>query len=231
MLALKQALSLVSIKSLVGWSPLDESSLETFYKNKSAVEITGSGVSQWDNDKSGTTLNILQPTDSERPTYESSTGKLSFDPASNQNLQLEVSEEIRLIGALSIGIRTQIDAFNNVILGSNTLSHEFFKFTSSSAMVVKVDGVYVVLGLDSGTWSDSIRNLVITRDGSNVWNLWVDGVQQALTPTVAGTINFDAIGVRATDLNSFSGDIYEVQIFSSQSSSLTSNINERLSNL
>ncbi len=82
--------------------------------------------------------------------------------------------------------------------------------------------------LDSGTFGDDY--IVLTRV-SNVFNLWKNGVQQSATPTLAGTADIDAIGVRNSDQDYLDGKIKEIQIFSSSSATLTANVNNRLSTL
>ena len=56
-------------------------------------------------------------------------------------------------------------------------------------------------------------------------------VAQTNTQTLAGTANIDAIGVRATDANPYDGTISEIQIFDTESTALTANVNTYLSNL
>ena len=54
---------------------------------------------------------------------------------------------------------------------------------------------------------------------------------QTDTETLAGTADIDALGVRRIDLNPFNGTMKEVQIYSSTSTQLTYNINQRLETL
>ena len=69
MLALKQALSLVSSKSLGGsWSPYDETSLEAWYQNAVGIDLNGSDVSEWE-DSSTNGYNMVQATATEQPAY------------------------------------------------------------------------------------------------------------------------------------------------------------------
>ena len=84
------------------------------------------------------------------------------------------------------------------------------------------------LPLDSGTWGDDY--IVVTRV-SNTLTLWRNGVQQSASPTLSGTADIDAIGVRQADQDYLDGVIKEIQIFSSSSAALTTNVNNRLSTL
>jgi len=45
MLALKQALSLVSTNTLGGWQPSDETDLEAWYKFQTGITLNGTDVS------------------------------------------------------------------------------------------------------------------------------------------------------------------------------------------
>jgi len=86
------------------------------------------------------------------------------------------------------------------------------------------------LELDSETWGDGY--MVVTRDGSNVITLYWNGVKQTTaTPTQSGTADIDTIGVRKTDLNPYDGTISEIQIYDTESTALTANVNTYLSNI
>tara|TARA_R110000765_G_scaffold406865_1_gene503945 strand:- start:29 stop:712 length:684 start_codon:yes stop_codon:yes gene_type:complete len=227
MLALKQALSIVSTKSLGGggWNPSDEGSLVAWYQNKVGIVLNGSRVSEWQ-DSGLNEIDMLQATTSEQPTYNSSTGVLTFDESSVQNLQSQ--SQISLSGTFTIAFRINITTYNSTILGDNTTANEYIKITSISNLRIKIDGVQTNIAYPDEFGDNYV---VITRDGSNVINMFVDGVLQDDQPTLTGTSDIDSIGVRATDINSFDGDLLEVQIYDATNSTLTDNINGRLSNL
>lgn len=73
--------------------------------------------------------------------------------------------------------------------------------------------------------------LVVTRNASNLVSLYVNGILQTDTETLAGTVDIDAIGVRRIDNNPYSGTISEIQIYRTTSLALTNNVNDYLSNL
>ena len=223
MLALKLGLSLVSTRQLGGWSPDDETSLVAWYQNAVGITLNGSDVSAWA-DSSSSGYDMVQATATEQPAY--SAGVLTFVSADTNNLQ--TTGQISLTGDFTIGIKCFPTAFNNVIIADNTTTNEFFKFTTTSQFRIKIDGSTQNITLDSGTFGDDY--LVITRV-SNVLRLYQNGVQQTTTPTLAGTADIDAIGVRATDTNPYAGTIKEIQIYSSSSAGLTANVNDRLSTL
>ena len=225
MLALKLGLSLVSTRKLGGWSPDDESSLVAWYQNQVGITLNGSDVSQWD-DSSTNSYDMVQATASEQPAY--SAGVLTFVSANSENLQ--TAGQISLSGDFTIGFKANTSTTNGTILGDNTSANEFFKYSSSTRILLKIGGsASTALDLDSGTFGDDY--LVITR-ASDVLTLYKNGVAQTgTTPTLAGTSLIDVIGLRRTDLNGFDGTIKEIQIYSSSSADLTANINDRLSTL
>jgi len=73
--------------------------------------------------------------------------------------------------------------------------------------------------------------IVVSRNASDLLTLFINGVAQTDTETLAGTANMDAIGVKATDANPYDGTISEIQIFDTESTALTANVNTYLSNL
>jgi len=226
MLALKQALSLVSSKALgSSWQPSDETGLEAWYKNQTGITLNGSDVSAWA-DSSSNSFNMVQATASEQPAYNS--GDIDFTPADTNNLQ--AASDITLSGAFTVGIKLEPDVSNIAVIGSNTTTNEFFKITSTTNLRFKTDGSQVDMTIDSGTLITAL-NLVVTRNSSDLITLYLDGVAQADTETLAGTANINAIGVRATDANPYDGTISEVQIYDTESTALTANVSTYLSNI
>ena len=225
MLALKQGLSLVSTRALGGWQPSDETGLEAWYKFQTGITLNGSDVSAWA-DSSENSFNMVQATASEQPDYNS--GAIEFAPADTHNLGS--ASDITLSGAFTIGIKLNIAAAGGVIIGDNTETGEFFRLHSTSILRIKIDNATADVELDSGTWGDGY--MVVTRNASNKITLWWNGVQQTTaTPTQSGTANIDTIGVRKTDINPYDGTISEIQIFDTESTALTDNVNTYLSNL
>ena len=225
MLALKQALSLVSTNNVGGWKPSDETGLEAWYKYQTGITLNGSDVSAWA-DSSENSFDMVQATATEQPAYNS--GAIEFTPADTHNLGS--ASDITLSGAFTIGIKLEAAAANLTVLGSNTTPNEFFKISTSTTLRFKTDGSQIEITLDSGSFLADLY-LVITRNASNLITLYKNGVAQADTETLAGTADINAIGVRRTDLNPYNGTISELQIFDTESSSLTANVNTYLSNL
>jgi len=231
MLALKQALSLVSTKktgTVTAWSPSDEgSNLIAWYKNKVGISLNGSEVEGWI-DSSDSGLHTMEQADpDERPVYNAATGSLTFDSSVSSNLQ--TLTQMSFSGEFTIGFKMNATGTNNTIIGDNTTSNEYFKITSATGLRVKTDADLGNLTVVDNTLTDVY--VLVTRNASNVVRFSVDGVLQASAVTVTGTSDIDAIGIRATNVNSFDGEIFEVQIYDTQNSTLTSNINTYLANI
>ena len=225
MLALKLGLSLNNTKSLGGWQPSDETGLEAWYKNQAGITLNGSDVSAWA-DSSTNSFDMVQATVSEQPAYNS--GDIDFTPANTTNLQS--ASDITLSGVFTVGIKLNPNVSNVAVMGSNTSTNEFFKITSTTNLRFKTDGSQVDMTIDSGTLITAL-NLVITRNSSDLITLYLDGVAQADTETLAGTADINAIGVRATDANPYDGTISEIQIYDTESTALTANVSTYLSNI
>ena len=226
MLALKLGLSLNTIRPYGEWTPQGDANLVAWYANRRGVTAPSSTVSQWA-DSSGNGHLMKNVTVTEQPTYNASTGALSFDPAKTQNLQ--TASQISLSGEFTIGIKLNPDAVNITVLADNTTSGEFIKIQTSSRMRIKIDNTQADIDLNSGTFGDDY--LVITRNSSNVITLYRNGTAQTDTETLSGTADIDAIGVRSTDQNPYDGDIKEIQIYDKEDSVLTTNVNNYLANL
>ena len=225
MLALKLGLSLVSIRPQGGWSPDDETSLVAWYQNKVGITLNGSDVSAWADSAPAGLYDMVQATATEQPAY--SAGVLTFVSANLENLQ--TAGQISLTGDFTLGFRINTSTTNGAFLADNTTANEYFKYSSASRISFKIAGsASTNLDLDSGTFGDDY--VVITRV-SNVVTLWKNGVAQSVPKTVSGTSLIDVIGLRRTDGNAFDGTIKEIQIYSSSSADLTSNVNNRLSTL
>tara|TARA_R110000764_G_C10864957_1_gene367091 strand:- start:21 stop:722 length:702 start_codon:yes stop_codon:yes gene_type:complete len=233
MLALKQALSLVSTNKTSSvspaWSPSDDSSLLAWYKNKVGVNFNASSeVTRWDDSSSPPIHNMSSSGDvGEYPTYNSATGELQFDASQTQHLQSSV--QMDLTSYFTVGFKINATSFNNTVLGDNTSSNEYFKITSTTNLRIKSSTGLTNLAANTTTFGDVY--VVITRDLIDGIEMWIDGVLQSGTGELTGSILIDAIGIRAVDINSFDGTISEMQIYNKASSTLTTNVNTYLSNI
>ena len=220
------ALSLPTIKQVGGaWLPSDDRDLKAWYKYQTGFTLNGSDVEQWA-DSSTNSFDMVQETISEQPAYNS--GNIDFDASATQSLQS--ASTITLSGAFTVGIKLHPSVDNIAVIGSNTLPNEFFKITSTTNLRFKTDGSQVDMTIDSGTLITAL-NLVVTRNSSDLITLYLDGVAQADTETLAGTADLNAIGVRRIDTNPYDGTISEVQIYGTESTALTANVSNYLANI
>ena len=230
MLALKQALSLVSTKKTgtvaPAWNPIDESDLLAWYQNKVGLTLVGTEVDGWD-DSSTNSHSMEQAVSEERPIYNAATGSLTFDSSFSQHLQ--TTTQMSLSGAFTIGFKMNATGTNNTILADNTIAQEYFKITSLTNLRFKTDAQLGNLALDDGTLTDVY--VVISRNASDLVKLYVNGNLQVASATVTGTSDIDAIGIRAPNINSFDGEIFEIQIYDTTNATLISNVNTYLSNI
>ncbi len=227
MLALKLGLSLSTTKPYGEWTPAGDANLTAWYKKGTGITLNGSDVSQWA-DSSGNAAHMVQETASEQPAYNAGTELLTFDSSATQNLQ--TTRQISLSGEFTIGMRLNPDGMGTIPLADNTTAGEFIKFSTSSQMRIKIDNSQVDITLNGGTtFGDNY--LLISRDSSDLITLYVDGVKQTDTETLAGTADIDAIGVRRIDLNPYNGTMTEIQIYSDANTTLTTNVNNYLAKL
>ena len=230
MLALKQALSLVSTKKTgtvaPAWNPIDESDLLAWYQNKVGLTLTGTEVDGWE-DSSTNSHTMEQAVSEERPIYNAATGSLTFDSSLSQHLQ--TTTQMSLSGEFTIGFKMNATGTNNTILADNTIAQEYFKITSLTNLRFKTDAQLGNLALDDGTLTDVY--VVITRNASDLVRLYVNGNLQLASATVTGTSDIDAIGIREPNINSFDGEIFEIQIYDTANATLISNVNTYLSNI
>lgn len=221
MLALKLGMSIGgSNKPMGGWTPSDEGSAVAWYKKDTGITESGGAVSNWADQISD--HDMAQSVTANKPTYASNT--ITFD---GDDL-LVTTSQIELTGDFTVGLKLNDTTYANTILGDNDAVNQLIKYTNSTTLRFKTTAGTADLSLDGGnTFGDDY--IVLTRDSNNL-KLWFNGVEQAATGARGGSSLIDSIGSRTTS-DYFVGDITEVIIFSSTSSDLTTNVNNRLSTL
>lgn len=202
------------------WLPTDEGSLQAWYKFGTP---TKNPVDVWP-DSSGNGHHMLQSTGGNQPS--NSAGVITFDGSDH----LESATDITLTDSLTVGIKLNTSDPTNVIIGDNDNNNNFYKQLNSTTFRFREVGGSADVNLDGGN-SFGDDYLVITRDGSNAFKIWFNGVEQSDTDTRGGDSIINAIGVKNPDQDDFIGDIYEIQIYNSTSADLTANINARLAGL
>ena len=233
MLANKLALSLPSTNvSIIPFDPIDESSLLAWYKNKTGITESIGRVSYWD-DSSTNNYAMQQPTAIERPAYDASTGKLTFNPSSDQSLQSPFST-MSITGEFTIGFKINVGiSGEGTVLASNNISDRYIS--------IKAGGTILLIHTDTGgeyslnlnaLQSFTNADVVLSRDSSNLVSIYLNGNLQTDKSTISGRLEINAIGIRlATNTLPFDGWMSEIQIYNSTSSTLISNVNTYLSNI
>ena len=221
------------------WSPLDEgSSLVAWYKKGAKVTAAVSNkVTLWENQEGTAAYNMAQSTETNQPTFNTSTGAINFDGIDNF---LQMTGQITLPTTFTVGIRFNAGATGVTLLADNTIGNEMFKIMDSDTIRVKAlkdsespTTALANLNLGEGAF-DADSYVVITRDGSGNMGFWHKGVDQSTSATlsVAYDIDIDAIGARQSGSpNYFKGDIFDVSIFNTTSSTITGQLNTYLSGL
>jgi len=203
------------------WLPSDESSLEAWYKFGTAS--VKAGTFSWV-DSSVNGHDMVQATAGNQPS--NSAGVITFDGSDH----LESVTDITLSDSLTVGIKLNTSDPTNAFLGDNDSNNNFYKQLDADTFRFRNTAGLADVDLNGGN-SFGDDYLVITRDGSNAFKIWFNGVEQADTATRGGDSIINAIGVKNPDADDFIGDIYEIQIYSSTSAGLTANINARLAGL
>tara|TARA_R100000963_G_C4606447_1_gene78330 strand:- start:39 stop:728 length:690 start_codon:yes stop_codon:yes gene_type:complete len=229
MLALKQALSLgKTFDEGIGWTPLDEASLEAWYQKGVGITLDGTTVEAWSDSSVNSNL-MRQTTEANQPEY--SGGVLTFEATASEFLSL-VGADITLADAFTIGIKLNITSAGGIILGDTTDDGEFIKVFSSNKIRIKIDNATAIdLQLDAGSLLGTEAVMVLTRAGDDTISLHWNGTEQADTEDLSGTANIDAIGIRKDGLNPFDGTIEEIQIYNNTSDVLVANVNASLEDL
>ena len=216
------------------WNPADEASIVAFYKNKTGLTLVGGKVKGWD-DSSSNTFDMVQSTVANQPSYTASTGGVIFSGADfmltgASSVTIPPATPFLLDAEFTIGFKIKATSFTGIILSETLSAVGNFKLDSSTILsLATTTGSSVSLTTTTGTWEDAY--VVITRNAANLISLSVNGVLQTGTVTKIGDFRFNLLGSQNVTFPSLDGSIFELQVYSSTSPTLTDNINERLSNL
>jgi hypothetical protein len=159
----------------------------------------------------------------EQPVYNA--GEIQFNSDDNSNLQ--TTTQISLSDKFTIAFKINASNPDVTILGDNTTTGEYIKIETEDILQVAADGN--VVGINSTIPFIGERYVVLTRSADTV-NMTVNGVSMS-PATLSGTLDIDAIGIRATDTNSFNGSMYDIQIYNITNAQLTANVTNYYANL
>ena len=212
------------------WNPADVA----FYKNKTGLTLVGGKVKGWD-DSSSNTFKMVQSTVANQPSYTASTGGVIFSGADfmltgSSSVTIPPATPFLLDAEFTIGFKIKATSFTGIILSETLSAVGNFKLDSSTILsLATTTGSSVSLTTTTGTWEDAY--VVITRNAANLISLSVNGVLQTGTVTKTGDFRYNLLGSQNVNFPSLDGSLFELQVYSSTSPTLTDNINERLSNL
>lgn len=223
MLVLRQGLSIPNIKSVADWTPLNEgANLIAWYKFDTLIDRLGSELNFW-GDSSENSHVMAQAIRGERPVYNA--GEIQFNSDDYSNLQ--TTTQISLSDDFTIAFKINASNPDVTILGDNTTTGEYIKIETEDILQVVADGN--VANINSSVDLIGERYVVLTRSSDTV-NMTVNGVSMS-PASLAGTLDIDAIGIRATDTNYFNGSMYDIQIYNITNAQLTANVTNYYANL
>ena len=161
MLALKQALSLVSMRETSGWMPDNVSNLELWLKDNSLIEAdqnaeggaldpvhtttantmeVGDQINIW-NDFSGNDYDALQDTEADKPSWNRYSTDFSFTPYFDGTEFMDLEQNLSISANQDFSIVTEImftDLSQNALYGSD--SSNFFRINSATGFRCKIGG-------------------------------------------------------------------------------------------
>ena len=161
MLALKQALSLVSMRETSGWMPDNVSNLELWLKDNSLIEAvqnaeggaldpvhttTGNTMEVCDqiniwNDFWGNDYDALQDTEADKPSWNRYSTDFSFTPYFDGTEFMDLEQNLSISANQDFSIVTEImftDLSQNALYGSD--SSNFFRINSATGFRCKIGG-------------------------------------------------------------------------------------------
>tara|TARA_R110001599_G_scaffold39237_1_gene119732 strand:- start:1305 stop:2420 length:1116 start_codon:yes stop_codon:yes gene_type:complete len=207
------------------WNPADESSIVAFYKNKTGLTLVGDKVTAWE-DSSANSFNMLQSTTAQMPSYTASTGGVVFDATDH----LQSISAFTLSAQFTIAFKIKANTYIGDILSDKGTVHCSVELSGITALgVTNTLNAGVALTTTTGNWQDAY--VVVTRNAANLVQMTVNGILQTNSDTMTGEVRFNILGSQLEAADNFDGSLFELQVYNSTSSTLTTNINERLSNL
>lgn len=225
------------------WSPTEISGLSLWLKantnitadennNGDAVTHSTASGNMVDSDRinawnavSPTTINAVQSASADKPRWESDvadTGGVNFK--ANAKF-MALSSNITLTGVFTIAMYIRPADLSSVKTLFALDSAEFFQFSSNKLVRLKVDNNTIDFEESSDTIpTDSYVTLILTRNASDQWNLFVKGDSVYTTEQNWGTANqtvtggdgeftIKNIGSRSPEDRNFNGFIKDLIIY------------------
>lgn len=181
-------------------------------------------INAW-NGVSPTTINAVQTTSADKPRWESDIADLGGLNFKANSKFMTLSSNVTLSGVFTIVLYIR----PNDLSGTKTIisldDNEFFQFNSNKLIRLKVDNNTIDFAESSDTIpTDSYVTLILTRDDSDQWNLFVKGDSVYTTEqnwgdadqTVTGgdgVFTVSNLGARDPESNNFNGFIKDFIIY------------------
>ncbi len=181
-------------------------------------------INAW-NGVSPTTINAVQTTSADKPRWESDVADLGGLNFKANAKFMTLSSNVTLSGVFTIALYMR----PNDLSGNKTIisldNNEFFQFNSNKVVRLKVDNNTIDFEEVSDTIpTDSYITLVLTRNASDQWNLFVKGDSVYTTEqnwgdadqTATGgdgSFSISNIGARNPEASNFNGIIKDVVIY------------------
>lgn len=181
-------------------------------------------INAW-NGVSPTTINAVQTTSADKPRWESDIADLGGLNFKANAKFMTLSSNVTLSGVFTIVLHIRPTDLTSTKTIISLDDNEFFQFNSNKLIRLKVDNNTIDFEEGSDTIpTDSYVTLILTRDGSDQWNLFVKGDSVYTTEqnwgdadqTVTGgdgVFTVSNLGARDPESNNFNGFIKDFIIY------------------
>jgi len=146
---------------------------------------------------------------------------------SNYSMDFDGSNYVDITGgSIDLGVESTVSMWVNLtgtyayaLLGEDSYTSDYLLYIDSSAIYLRVGGSYLEWSNSSDITSGNWHHILITRNSSNVGELFIDGNSKGTNSTWQGgdpgtiTTKFDRIGARHGTLNAVQGKLDAVAVF------------------
>jgi hypothetical protein len=204
------------------WNPTKSDDLVLWLAYNTNIAVSGVLVDSWRTNVAGSTKQYSQSTASYKPTFSTATATnlgVLFDGTDNY---LE-GDQITLTDEFVVGVKFTISdasVTNDVVTGDMDTANNFIRINDQDTIGVKTSGSQKTIDMNTTVFTDqSMNNMVVGRDSSDVLSVWLDGRKQTDTATSEGDFLIDGLGARNSGgavTNFFAGAVFEVIVIDNQ---------------
>ena len=212
------------------WNPTKDPKLSVWLAYNTNIVDDEGAVSSWTSSVAGTDISWEQETADDQPTKIASSPIYGVSFAGDEYL---TGDQVTITGTFTIGIKFKIltaTASNDVLVGDLTTAGHFIRVNDTNTVALKNGGGQKSIDVNGASvfTTNSYHDMVVSRNGSNLIEIWLNGVKQTNTNTMSGNFLLDGLGAREGVTNYFSGVIYEVIISTGQSDELSLQVSNHL---